>query len=672
MYTDASDRFWSAVVTQTRPESLNLPLEEQRHEPLAFLGAEFKGAQLGWSTFEKEAYAIFQTFEKFDYVLMGSKPTHIYTDHRNLLFVFAPLTLEPALGRHILSKVQRWALFLSRFSYVIEHVHGETNVFADILTRWTKGYRNEKRILRTIYSLLESANQVIPSADDFIWPDQDIMRRSQEGASRYRSGCKLNPETKLWEKNGLVWTPEKDLELQLKVLVASHCGSIRHRGSEATKSVLKKNFIWDNMERDVEQLVQGCLHCIITRSGDLIPRPLSHAMHGERPNEVIHLDFLYMASSQDGKRYVLIVRDDHSGFVWLWPTSGTIAEEAVDGVIHWIGSFGTMDWFVSDQGSHFKNQLIAELTSELRVHHHFTTAYSPWANGTVERVCREVLRATRSLCSEWKLAPRDWPAVTECVQGVLNHAPLRGLGLRDCKKPGVYRTPMEVFTGHVPTRPLMRALPVAKYKMARSKDEIRLRQIVDIDATQSALESMHKQIRDRSDHSRKRQIEAHNKKTRVQPVNFQKRDFVLVRRAQNKGHKLKFLWTGPRKVIAVRSDLVFEVENLADGRCETVHARRLILYRADFDGVEVDPQLMRAAEHSEAVYQDAHHLCDIRERAGLIEIQVEWEGLPDKVDQTWEPLKSVSEDLPDMLNEFLSSSGKQRLKEKAFSMCSQF
>ena len=27
VYTDASDRFWSAVVTQTRPASLNLPLD---------------------------------------------------------------------------------------------------------------------------------------------------------------------------------------------------------------------------------------------------------------------------------------------------------------------------------------------------------------------------------------------------------------------------------------------------------------------------------------------------------------------------------------------------------------------------------------------------------------------------------------------------------------------
>ena len=143
IYSDASDRFWSAVVTQTTPSQLARPRSEQQHQPLAFLGAAFKGAELGWSTFEKEAFAIFKTFEKLDYMLLGHGDVRVFTDHRNLLFVFAPLSLEPSLGRHIVSKVQRWALYLSKFAYVIEHVSGCENVFADILTSWLKGYRGE-------------------------------------------------------------------------------------------------------------------------------------------------------------------------------------------------------------------------------------------------------------------------------------------------------------------------------------------------------------------------------------------------------------------------------------------------------------------------------------------------------------------------------------------------
>ncbi len=125
VFTDALNRFWSGIVTQTTAADLQKPLPKQRHEPLAFLCSEFKGAQLHWTTFEKEAFAIYQTFDRMDYLLLGQQRTQVFTDHRNLLFIFAPLALEPALRRHVVSKVQRWALYLARFSYDIEHFRGD-------------------------------------------------------------------------------------------------------------------------------------------------------------------------------------------------------------------------------------------------------------------------------------------------------------------------------------------------------------------------------------------------------------------------------------------------------------------------------------------------------------------------------------------------------------------
>jgi hypothetical protein len=44
--TDASDRFYTGLVTQIDEEQLDLSTEEQDHQPLAFLPGEFKGAQL--------------------------------------------------------------------------------------------------------------------------------------------------------------------------------------------------------------------------------------------------------------------------------------------------------------------------------------------------------------------------------------------------------------------------------------------------------------------------------------------------------------------------------------------------------------------------------------------------------------------------------------------------
>jgi RNase H-like domain found in reverse transcriptase len=42
--TDASDRFYAGLVAQIDEDQLDLPTEEQDHQPLAFLSGEFKGA----------------------------------------------------------------------------------------------------------------------------------------------------------------------------------------------------------------------------------------------------------------------------------------------------------------------------------------------------------------------------------------------------------------------------------------------------------------------------------------------------------------------------------------------------------------------------------------------------------------------------------------------------
>lgn len=94
VFTDASERYWAAVVTQTEEKDLLLPFAEQRHKLLTFLGSAFKGSECYWSTFEKEAFAIFQTFKISDYLLLNANAIHVYTDRRYLLFVYAPLSFD--------------------------------------------------------------------------------------------------------------------------------------------------------------------------------------------------------------------------------------------------------------------------------------------------------------------------------------------------------------------------------------------------------------------------------------------------------------------------------------------------------------------------------------------------------------------------------------------------
>ena len=60
------------------------------------------------------------------------------------------------------------------------------------------------------------------------------------------------------------------------------------------------------------------------------------------------------------------------------------------------------------------------------------------------------------------------------------------------------------------------------------------------------------------------------------------------------------------------------------------------------DGVVVEPALLRHAQHTEARYESAKEVRDIRNASDNIELQIESDGLPDTVDLTWEPLQHVT------------------------------
>lgn len=68
-YTDASDLFWSGVVTQVPVEDLLKLHVDHRHQPLCFFSSHFSGSQLCWSTLKKEAYAIMETVERRHWLL---------------------------------------------------------------------------------------------------------------------------------------------------------------------------------------------------------------------------------------------------------------------------------------------------------------------------------------------------------------------------------------------------------------------------------------------------------------------------------------------------------------------------------------------------------------------------------------------------------------------------
>eukprot|EP00644_Phytophthora_capsici_P014121 jgi/Phyca11/99277/e_gw1.3.484.1 len=179
----------------------------------------------------------------------------------------------------------------------------------------------------------------------------------------------------------------------------------------------------------------------------------------------------------------------------------TVADSAessvvVEALLDWHSRFGVPPEWVSDCGTHFKNEIVAELSPRLRSKQTFTLAYSPWVNGSVERVNRDVLQVVRAMILTYKIGYKDWVYLVPVVQANLNHTALPSLG---------NRAPVELFTG------LPRPTPLYK----RVKQRI-----------------LNKK-RERGENL----------------VNFYVGDYVLRSRTDEKrGNKLQVTWVGPYRV----------------------------------------------------------------------------------------------------------------------------
>ena len=410
------------------------------------------------------------------------------------------------------------------------------------------------------------------------------------------------------------------------------------------------------MTEDVKNFCKSCLHCQSTLGGDRVPRPLGHALHADKPNELLHFDFLYIGPGTNSYECVLIIKDDASSYVWLEPTTAANAKSATTALTRWFSCFGVSLTWNSDQGAHFKNEVMQALNRAYHGQRHFTTAYAPQANGTVERVCREVLRACRALLSEFKLHQREWPAVVHIIQSILNHTIREILG---------NRAPITCFLGLPATDPL-RSLFSPEHKKALTVDFVKLQQVSNVNAILAALDDMHRAVAQIRSRNRKAQVARHNAKTNVKPVNFEVGDFVLVADALNRaGRKLQVKWKGPRRVTQAISPFVYEVQDLVTEKISNVHYSRLKFYSDS--SLDVTEALLDTISHNDPpLYNIVEKLLDLRynDDTGNFEVQTQWQGF-DYEDPTWEPLHTLKQDIPAMTKQFLEQFPNRTLADAA-------
>ncbi|KAG2778023.1 hypothetical protein JG687_00004495 [Phytophthora cactorum] len=113
---------------------------------------------------------------------------------------------------------------------------------------------------------------------------------------------------------------------------------------------------------------------------------------------------MFLGDGFDGSRYLLVLKDSLTHYGNLFPCSSPTAYVAADAPVTWYKRYGCPKILISDQGSHFRNEIAVDnLCARLKIERQCSPVYSPWLNGTVERLNKDFLQVFRALLLEYKL-----------------------------------------------------------------------------------------------------------------------------------------------------------------------------------------------------------------------------------------------------------------------------
>ncbi|POM62567.1 hypothetical protein PHPALM_28273 [Phytophthora palmivora] len=263
-------------------------------------------------------------------------------------------------------------------------------------------------------------------------------------------------------------------------------------------------------------------------------------------------------------------------------------------------------------------------------HSRYGAPYSPWMNGSIERMNRDIVQVLRAMCLEAKVGIRDWVHFIPVLQSNLNHTPVPSL---------VNKAPVELFCVLPASSPLDFGF--------NSKDNT----FIELGTSTREIESKLEQLRARK--ARKEQTRRNQESQRgVKVANFDVGDYVLRSRV-DQTHKDKswVTWFGPYHVIGTNEHF-FRAQHQVTGAKSDVHASRLKFYADASFAVTEDIR-----EHMAAQEIPKEHRLNSAKKG--YEIPVGWKG-PEPIKDPWVSQFTV-QDILMMVNQYIAASSDVQL-----------
>jgi hypothetical protein len=384
--------------------------KDGKEYPVGFMSQALHGAQLRWSTFEQEAFAIHEALKKFQYLLRDIQFT-LKTDHRNLLYLNDTGASD---------KVLRWKLDIQQFNFNVEHIPGQDNIVADLYSR--------------LCTMRNGPKSTVSSED---WIDQNMEAEWQEidwentaekkTCSPARSLAMLATTTTTRRVTTKPHTEnvEKMTPKAKEIIEKFHGKLVGHGGVERTIKMIKDRITpsewWPTMRKDVRTHIHECAACqFMQPSKMLIATTAPYNMSVRAPMDRLNIDTIGpLPEDANGNKYIIVIIDVFSRYVELYPSPDGTAIQAARCMIHWISHYGIPGEILTDNGTQYTATIIDQLCELLQLDHLTIAPYSHQENAIVERANREVNRILRAIVFDMKVK-NEWSLYLPLVSRVIN------------------------------------------------------------------------------------------------------------------------------------------------------------------------------------------------------------------------------------------------------------
>lgn len=369
--------------------------------PIAYASRLLHGAELNYSTTDREFLALTWAVKNFRPYLLGRKFL-ILTDHQPLISMVRNKAMN---SRHA-----RYQLTLEEYNFDLRHIPGSENYVADALSRLT--------------------SPLNPEAEPYFPP----------GHANHTPTSVVSPVTAADSDN----VNENDI-------IARYHNAGHFSINKVRRAVLDAGHNIKSLRAKLYHFASTCPQCISNKSYTATAQnaqlPTAPAVE---PMEFVAMDIVGPLPQQGPYRFILTMVDHATRWLEAVPLAKIDAATVCRTFCkQWIFRFGAPRIVHSDRGTQFESAVFGELMKKFNIKKSKTTAYWPAGNGINERV-------HRTLGDRLRCSTQPWPdALQEAVFNInrtehstIKQSPFLAVFHRHATLPADWPTKPSAFRSH--------------------------------------------------------------------------------------------------------------------------------------------------------------------------------------------------------------------------------